>query len=92
MVNGIVGLSCSPLLSPAYSWYESQKQRQHGKVAGQSAEQTTFEMEFRHGLTRQPASILVGVIQSGLTPFNGNLQFLADLRNTVPVIISVVAT
>ena len=35
------------------------------------------------------ASMVVGVLESGLTPFNGNLQILADLRRTVPVVISV---
>ena len=37
------------------------------------------------------ASILVGVFESGLTPFNGNLQFLSDMRRIVPAVISVVA-
>ena len=37
------------------------------------------------------ASIVVGIFESGLTPFNGNLQFLSDLRRMVPVIISVAA-
>lgn len=35
------------------------------------------------------ASIVVGVLESGLTPFSGNLQILSDLRRTVPVFISV---
>ena len=35
------------------------------------------------------ASMVVGVLESGLTPFNGNLQILSDLRRTVPVFISV---
>lgn len=37
------------------------------------------------------ASLVVGVFESGLTPFNGNLQILSDMRRVVPVVISVVA-
>lgn len=37
------------------------------------------------------ASIVVGVLESGLTPFNGNLQILSDMRRIVPVVVSVVA-
>lgn len=37
------------------------------------------------------ASIAIGVIESALTPFNGNLQFLSNYRRIAPVLISVVA-
>jgi len=37
------------------------------------------------------ASIVVGVLESGLTPFSGNLQILSDMRRIVPVVVSVVA-
>jgi branched-chain amino acid transport system permease protein len=35
------------------------------------------------------ASLVVGTLESGFTPFNGNLQFLSDFRRLVPVLISV---
>jgi branched-chain amino acid transport system permease protein len=37
------------------------------------------------------ASLMIGVIQSVLTPFGGNLQFMHDFQNTTPFVISVVA-
>ncbi len=37
------------------------------------------------------ASLVIGVIESVLTPFTGNVQFLADFRKTTPFVISVVA-
>ena len=37
------------------------------------------------------ASIGIGVVESVLTPFDGNLQFLADYRKTAPFVISVLA-
>ena len=37
------------------------------------------------------ASLLIGVVESVLTPFHGNLQFLATYRRLTPVVISVVA-
>ena len=37
------------------------------------------------------ASILIGVVESFLTPFNGSLQFLANFRRITPVVISVLA-
>lgn len=37
------------------------------------------------------ASLLIGVVESVLTPFHGNLQFLASYRRLTPVVISVVA-
>jgi branched-chain amino acid transport system permease protein len=37
------------------------------------------------------ASIGIGVVESVLTPFDGNLQFLADYRKTSPFVISVLA-
>ncbi|MCC6438462.1 MAG: branched-chain amino acid ABC transporter permease [Acidimicrobiales bacterium] len=37
------------------------------------------------------ASIVIGVIESFLTPFSGALQFLSDFRRVTPVVISVLA-
>lgn len=37
------------------------------------------------------ASIVIGVIESALTPFNGSFQFLADYRRITPVLVSVLA-
>jgi branched-subunit amino acid ABC-type transport system permease component len=37
------------------------------------------------------ASLVIGVIQSVLTPFDSNFQFLHDFQSTTPFVISVVA-
>ena len=37
------------------------------------------------------ASLVIGVIQSVLTPFDGSLQVLHDFQNTTPFVVSVVA-
>ena len=37
------------------------------------------------------ASIAIGVLESVMAPFSGNLQFLADFRKTAPFVVSVVA-
>ncbi len=37
------------------------------------------------------ASLVIGVIESTLTPFSGNLQFMGDYRKTTPFVVSVVA-
>ncbi|MEZ5233530.1 MAG: branched-chain amino acid ABC transporter permease [Acidimicrobiia bacterium] len=37
------------------------------------------------------ASIVIGVIESFLTPFSGGLQFLSDFRRVTPVVVSVLA-
>jgi branched-chain amino acid transport system permease protein len=37
------------------------------------------------------ASLIIGVIESVLTPFGGNLQFMADYRKMTPFVVSVVA-
>ena len=37
------------------------------------------------------ASITIGVVESFLTPFNGNFQFLSNYRRMTPVLISVLA-
>lgn len=37
------------------------------------------------------ASLFIGVLQSVLTPFGGNLQFLHDFQSTTPFVVSVVA-
>ena len=37
------------------------------------------------------ASLSIGVIESVLTPFTGNFQFMADFRKTTPFVVSVVA-
>jgi branched-chain amino acid transport system permease protein len=37
------------------------------------------------------ASLAIGVIESSLTPFSGNLQFLSDYRKTTPYVVSVLA-
>ena len=35
------------------------------------------------------ASLVIGTVESSLTPFNGSLQFLADFRRLTPMVISV---
>jgi branched-chain amino acid transport system permease protein len=37
------------------------------------------------------ASLLIGVIEATLTPFSGNLQFMADYRKMTPFVVAVVA-
>lgn len=37
------------------------------------------------------ASLVIGVIQTMLTPFKGNFKFLSDFKNTTPYVISVLA-
>jgi branched-chain amino acid transport system permease protein len=37
------------------------------------------------------ASLVIGVIESTLTPFSGNFQFMSDFRKTTPFVVSVVA-
>lgn len=37
------------------------------------------------------ASMLIGIVESFLTPFNGSLQFLANYRRLAPVVVSVLA-
>lgn len=37
------------------------------------------------------ASLLIGVVESMLTPFSGNLKFLSELRRLTPVVVAVVA-
>ena len=37
------------------------------------------------------ASLIIGVIEAVLTPFSGNLQFMADYRKMTPFVVSVVA-
>ena len=37
------------------------------------------------------ASLVIGVLQSVLTPFDGSLQFLHDFQSTTPFVVAVVA-
>ena len=37
------------------------------------------------------ASLLIGVVESMLTPFSGSLSFLSQIRKMTPMVIAVVA-